>query len=90
MSASAAEHEQLEQRLLGVPAVFGLVPDTLATPVEDALGDLLADVRGQAVKRHRVWGGAIQQGIVKAIGASACRRAAAVSGASVMLNQTSV
>src|SRR3954454_8390001 len=59
--------EQLEQRLLGVTAVLGLVPDALALPVEHGLGDLLARVRGQAVQRDRVPGGALEQRVVEAV-----------------------
>ncbi len=46
--------EPLEQRLLRVPAVLGLVPDALARAVEHLGGDLLARVGGQAVQRDRV------------------------------------
>ena len=45
--------QQLEQRLLGVPAVLRLVPDALPVAVEHRLGDLLARVRRQAVQRDR-------------------------------------
>ena len=37
-------NEQLEQRLLGVAAVLGLVPDALAIAVKHVLRDLLARV----------------------------------------------
>ena len=45
-----ASQQELEQRLLGVEAVLGLVPDGGAVAVEDALGDLLSRVGRQAVK----------------------------------------
>src|SRR6516165_8121278 len=46
--------QRLEQRFLSVPPVLGLIPDSLALPVEELFGDLLAGMGGQAVKRDRV------------------------------------
>ena len=54
--SAARPGEQLEQRLLGVQAVLGLVPDRGALAVEDLLGDLLARVGGEAVERDRAVG----------------------------------
>ena len=44
-SATGAE-QQLEQRLLGVQPVLGLIPDRRPLPVKRPFGDLLARVRG--------------------------------------------
>ena len=53
-SCPVRRNEQLEQRLLRVAAVLGLVPDPLARAVEHGLGDLLARMGGQAVQREGV------------------------------------
>jgi len=37
-----------------VQPVLGLIPDARAVAVEDVRGDLLADVRGEAVERNGV------------------------------------
>ena len=60
--------EELKQRLEHVAPVLGLVPDPLAIAVEDALGDLLARVGGQAVQRERVRRGAVEQRVVEPVG----------------------
>src|SRR6266516_2310536 len=43
------DHER-QQGLLGMKTVLGLVPDGRPRPVQDALGDLLAVMRGQAME----------------------------------------
>src|SRR5580765_4228062 len=45
---------QREQRLLGVEAVLGLVPGCALRAVQDILGDLVAEVRRQAMEDDRV------------------------------------
>ncbi len=57
--------EQLEQRLLGVEPVLGLVPDRRPFAIEDACGDLLARVRRKAVERDRPLGPERQQLVVE-------------------------
>src|SRR5262249_40648113 len=59
-----ALHEQLQQRLLGMAPVLGLVPDPLASPVQDLRADLLARMSGQVVHRERPGGGGVEQGVV--------------------------
>ena len=58
-------NEQFEQCLLGVAAVLGLVPDSLAGSVEHFLGDLLAGVGRQAVKCERARRSTVQQRVVE-------------------------
>ncbi len=74
-------NQQLEQRLLRVAAVLGLVPDALARAVEDLGGDLLAGVRGQVVHRERARRGGVEQRVVDAVAGQ--RRAALLGGALV-------
>ena len=84
-------NEQLEQRLLRVAAVLGLVPDALALAVEDLLGDLLARVRGQAVQRDRARRGAVEQRVVEPVGRERlAARAPPVASSSPIETQTSV
>ena len=52
-ASSTLAQQELEQRLLGVAAVLGLVPDALALAVEHLGGDLLAGVGREAVQRDR-------------------------------------
>src|SRR4051812_2546611 len=61
LDCSIWTNEQLEQRLLRMTAVLGLVPDALAVAVEHRLADLLAGMGGEAVQRDRTRGGAIEQ-----------------------------
>ena len=82
--------EQLEQRLLRVPAVLGLVPDALALAVEHRRGDLLARVRGQAVQRERARRGAVEQRVVDPVGGERGAALAAVASSSPIETQTSV
>src|SRR2546426_198809 len=51
---ASARHQVFQESLLRVEAVLGLVPDRRAFPVQEALGDLLARVRRQAVEHDRV------------------------------------
>src|SRR5919109_1677110 len=46
----------LEQRLLRMEAVLGLVPDGGTLAVEEVLGDLLAGVSGKAMEHDRALG----------------------------------
>src|SRR6476620_2081384 len=56
--------QHLQQRLLRVQPVLGLVPDGGVLAVEDVGGDLLAGVRGQAVQDDgAVLGGGEQVGV---------------------------
>ena len=72
-------------------AVLRLIPDALALPVEHRLGDLLARMGREAVQRDRARRGRGQQLVVELVaGAAPGVRAAAVSGESFMLTQTSV
>src|SRR5262249_3218583 len=64
---SLTAEQELQQRLLGVTAILGLVPDPLARAVQDVWGDLLAWVGREAVQRDRAGCGLVQQGIVEAI-----------------------
>src|SRR3990167_3620859 len=57
-----------EDRLLGVDAVFRLVPDQRAGPVDDRVADFLAPVRRQAVQEHRPAVGHRHQAFVDLIG----------------------
>ena len=75
--ARRASTQQLEQRLLRVAAVLGLVPDALARAVEDLGGDLLAGVRRQVVHRERARRGGVEQRVVDAV---VGERAAALLG----------
>src|SRR5919109_3600343 len=78
MSRSRLRHEQLEQRLLRVAAVLGLVPDALARAIEDRRRDLLLGVRGQVMHGKGAGGRAIEQLVVDAV---AVQRLAALCGA---------
>ena len=49
----SAGDQHLEQCLLGMPAVLGLIPDALSRSVEDLVGDLVARMGRQAVQRDR-------------------------------------
>ena len=69
---------QLEQRLLRMAAVLGLVPDPLAVAVEHLGRDLLARMRGEAVQRERARRRAVEQRVVDAVGRE--RRAARAGG----------
>src|SRR5579862_6597229 len=59
--------EELEQRLLDVAAVLGLVPDPLVGSVENLGRDLLARVSGQAVQGDGVRRGQRHQLLIHAI-----------------------
>src|SRR6185437_16996299 len=59
--------KKLEQRLLRVPAVLGLVPDALAGAVEDIRRDLLARVSRQVVQREGAGRGGVEQRVVDAV-----------------------
>ena len=61
MSCTAAEDDVLQQRLLHVHPVLGLLEDPRLRTLEDLLGDLLAAVRGQAVEDDRAGRGAGEQ-----------------------------
>ena len=63
-----AGDQQLQQRLLGVQPVLGLVPDRGALAVERVRRDLLARVGGQAVQRDRARPRAVKQLIVQLVG----------------------
>ena len=52
-AAVLADHER-HDRLLGVEAILGLIPDERPRAVEHVLGDLLADVGREAVHRDRL------------------------------------
>ena len=68
--------EQLDQqRLLHVQPVLGLVEDQAPRAVHDGRGDLLAAVGRQAVHRHRVGPGGVEQRVVDPV-ARRTRRAA--------------
>src|ERR1700754_2971079 len=67
-ATASAVHEPLEQRLLRVAAVLGLLPDALPVAVEDLGGDLLARMRGQAVQGDRVGRGLVEQRVVELVG----------------------
>ena len=54
-------NQELQQRLLRVPAILGLVPDPLPVAVEDRSGDLLPGVRGEAVQREGAGSGLVEQ-----------------------------
>src|ERR1039458_2922671 len=74
-------HQQLQERLLRVPAILGLVPDPLAGAVEELGGDLLAGVRGEIVHRKRAGGGEVEQRIVEEV---AGERGAALLGSGLI------
>ena len=59
--------EQLEQRLLRVAAVLGLLPDALALAIQDLGRDLLAGMGGKVVHRERPGRRRVEQGVVEAI-----------------------
>ena len=56
--------EEFQQRLLGVEAVFGLVPDDALRSFDDGGRDLFAAMGGQAVHEQRVPGGLRHQCVV--------------------------
>ena len=60
--------QKLQQRLLGVQAVLGLVPHGRALAVQELRGDLLAGVGGQAVEDDRVLARPGEQRLVEAVG----------------------
>src|SRR4051794_14851308 len=53
--------KQLQQCLLRVTAIFGLIPDALAGPVQQLLRDLLAGMSRQAVQNDRARRGQLEQ-----------------------------
>src|SRR5918997_393192 len=61
-------NQVLQQGLLGVPPVLGLVPDALPVAVQDGLGDLLPRMSGEAVQGERAVAGAVEQRLVEAVG----------------------
>src|SRR5206468_12271042 len=66
--ASDSVQQQLEQRLLCVKPVLGLVPDGRTLAVEQAFRYLLAGMRGQAVQNDRVLAGLGNQRLVDSVG----------------------
>src|SRR4051794_33765683 len=82
LDCSSSTDEQLDERLLGVAAVLGLLPDALALAVEHGLRDLLTGVGGQAVQRDRARGGAVEQRVVETVGRE---RLAALRGRRVVI-----
>ena len=60
-------NQQLQQRLLRVAAVLGLLPDALTRAIHHLGRDLLAGVGGQVVHRKRPRRRRIQQRVVDAV-----------------------
>ena len=91
LDAHARRHarQQLQQRLLRVAAVLGLIPDALARAVQHLGGDLLAGVRGQVVHRERARRGGVEQRVVDAVVGQRGAPLGAVAS-SPMLTHTSV
>ena len=82
--------QQLEQRLLRVPAVLRLVPDALAWAVQHFGRDLVARMRRQAVQRDRSWRRQVKQRIIDPIAGERRTARLVVAGSSLMLTHTSV
>src|SRR4051794_13278159 len=66
--SGVARDQQLEQRLLRVTAILRLVPDALASAVEDVRRDLLARMRREAVQGEGAGLRAVQQRVVEPVG----------------------
>ena len=85
----ALGEQQLEQRLLGVQAVLGLVPDGRAFAVEQLLGDLLPGWAGRQCMTIAWGAAAASSSAFSWYGARSARRWAA-SASSPIETQTSV